>query len=76
LRPQEPHFRGSGAHEMAENSVHFMARNASARRNGMGSKDKGRKEARKPKTSAKKKEKAAPVIQSRVKEPERETVEQ
>jgi hypothetical protein len=31
----------------------------------MASKDKGRKEVRKPKT-AKKKEKAAPVIQSRV----------
>ncbi len=32
----------------------------------MGSKDKGKKETRKPK-SAKKKEKVAPVIQSRVK---------
>jgi len=42
----------------------------------MASKDKGRKETRKPKTSAnKKKEKAAPVIQSRVKEPAPETAE-
>jgi hypothetical protein len=41
----------------------------------MGSKDKGKKEARKPKTSTKKKEKAAPVIQSRVKEPAREPEE-
>lgn len=42
----------------------------------MGSKDKGKKEVRKPKTSTKKKEKAAPVIQSRVKEPARETAEE
>lgn len=35
----------------------------------MGSKDKGNKEVRKPKT-AKKKVKAAPVIQSRVRPPE------
>jgi hypothetical protein len=40
----------------------------------MGSKDRGNKEARKPK-SAKKKEKAAPVIQSRVK-PRQESPEQ
>ena len=32
----------------------------------MASKDKGRKEVRKPKSANKKKEKAAPVIQSRV----------
>jgi hypothetical protein len=36
----------------------------------MGSKDKGRKETRKPKTATKKKEKQAPVIQSRVRAPE------
>ena len=41
----------------------------------MGSKDKGKKETRKPKTSTKKKEKSAPVIQSRVKEPARDTAE-
>lgn len=35
----------------------------------MGSKDKGNKEVRKPK-SAKKKTKAAPVIESRVRQPE------
>jgi hypothetical protein len=38
----------------------------------VASKDKGKKEARKPKTANKKKEKAAPIIQSRVKEPARE----
>ncbi len=42
----------------------------------MGSKDKGRKETRKPKTAVnKKKEKVAPVIQSRVKEPASESAE-
>jgi hypothetical protein len=41
----------------------------------MGSKDKGKKEVRKPKTSTKKKEKAAPVIQSRVKEATSEPAE-
>ena len=43
----------------------------------MGSKDKGKKEVRKPKTAVnKKKEKAAPIIQSRVvKEPAREATE-
>ena len=42
----------------------------------MGSKDKGRKEVRKPKSAVnKKKEKAAPVIQSRVKEPTNEPAE-
>ncbi len=42
----------------------------------MGSKDKGHKEVRKPKTSAnKKKEKAAPIIQSRVKETANEPTE-
>ena len=42
----------------------------------MGSKDKGHKEVRKPKSPVnKKKEKAAPVIQSRVKETASEPVE-
>ena len=42
----------------------------------MGSKDKGHKETRKPKAAVnKKKEKAAPIIQSRVKEPANEAAE-
>ena len=45
------------------------------RRSEMASKDKAKREVRKPKTSTKKKEKAAPIIQSRVKEPTHETAE-
>lgn len=42
----------------------------------MGSKDKGHKETRKPKSAVnKKKEKAAPIIQSRVKETANEPAE-
>jgi hypothetical protein len=57
-------------------AVHSISRaRQSERRRAVASKDKGKKEVRKPKTSTKKKEKAAPVIQSRVKEPAREAAE-